>query len=137
MEETDHITHQGLVVNCHGELAVVDLIQPAECHKCTIREFCGVSDEERNRFELPLDDLQIGDHVRLEIKPKTGFKAVFWAYFFPFLLILSCILLGNYLGIREQWVGLMALGILIPYYFVLNRFRQHLKSELDLKVKKL
>ena len=137
MTGTEHISHEGIVTNRIGDKAIVHLIKPEECHSCRMKEFCGVTDEDRSRFEVPVQDLEIGDTIALELKPGIGFRALFWAYLFPFLLVLFVITVGSWWGLSEQWLGVLSLLVLPPYFLGLSRFKKELKSQLNLKVSKL
>ena len=137
MTHTEHISHEGIVTNRIGDKAIIHLIKPEECHSCSIKNFCGVTDEERSRFEVPGSNLEIGDAISLELRPGTGFKALFWAYLFPFLLILIVIIGGSLMNVPEKWLGIVSLLILPPYFLGLSKFKQRLKSQLNLKVSKL
>ncbi len=137
MTSVDHISHIGTVTHHQGDQAIVQLMQQEECHSCRMKYFCGVTDEERARFEIPVENLKVGDRVTLEISPHVGFKALFWAYLFPFLLILIILIGGALLGIAEQWSGLFSLLVLPPYFLTLSRYRKQLKSQLNLKVSRL
>lgn len=137
MQIEDHIVHQGFVTGVKNNVAHVQLFERTECHDCRIKEFCGVTDEDRSHFDVPQSNLRVGDEVVLDVKPSTGFKAMFWAYFFPFLLMLAILIIGQMAGIEDRWNGLMALIILIPYFFSLSRFKRLLKSQLHIEVTKL
>ena len=137
MTGTEQISHEGIVTNRIGDKAIIHLIKPEECHSCRMKEFCGVTDEDRSRFEVPVEDLEIGDTIALEVKPGIGFKALFWAYIIPFLLVVLVIAIGSWSGLPEQWLGVFSLLILPPYFFALSRFKHQLKSQLNLKVSKL
>ena len=89
------------------------------------------------RFEVPSENLELGDQVTLEIMPSTGFKATFWAYLLPFLLMLSVLVAGFLLRLSEELVGVMALLALLPYFLALAKYRKLLKSQMKLQVSKL
>ena len=133
----ESISHLGEVTQCKGDRAIVQLIQHEACHSCHIKEFCGKGEGKVVHFEVSQNNLSVGDQVSLQISPSIGFKALFWAYLFPFLLILIVIIGGSMLAIAEHWLGITALFILLPYFFGLSRFKRILKSQLNLQVKKL
>ncbi|MDH5609720.1 MAG: SoxR reducing system RseC family protein [Cyclobacteriaceae bacterium] len=137
MQQTKPINHTGIVSRCDASMATIRLLQEDECHSCHIKEFCGVSDDERSVYQVPAGDLRVGDRVVLQIGTSTGFKAMFWGYFSPFLLILFILIGGSVLSFPEEWTGLTALLALLPYFLVLSRFREKLKTQLQLNVVKL
>ncbi len=137
MEKGSSISHQGMVTNLIEDRAVIHILSEEACHTCHMKGFCGVDDAEQGRFEVPADDLEIGDAVSLEVIPSTGLKAVFWAYIMPFLLMVGAVAIGLYLHLSEELSGMIAIGVLPIYYFTLYLFNKQLKTEIRLKVHKL
>ena len=137
MTPQEPICKEGLVTNLAAGKAVVQMIAPESCHSCRIKAFCGVTDEERGRYEVPQGTLEIGDRVRLEILPGTGFKALYMAYLAPFVLMLAIVMIGTYLQAPEHWVGLLALAVLPVYYLALSLFKRQLNHQLRFKISKL
>lgn len=137
MKGNETITHQGLVTNTQNGHATIHLIQEAECHSCRMKEFCGVTDEDRNTFYITDQSLKVGDSVQVAIKPSTGFMAMFWAYFFPFLLIVGILIIGNILLWKEWKSGVIALASLVPYYLILVMIRHFFHKTLQLDITKI
>lgn len=137
MSTRETIAHTGFVTGIKNGRATVHLFQDAECHSCRMKDFCGVTDEERNTFIISGRSLKIGDNVQVAIKPSTGFLAMFWAYFFPFLLVFSIIILGNAGGWNEGISGILALVSLLPYYLILALVRRFFRQSIQLDIKKL
>ncbi|MFT6866917.1 MAG: positive regulator of sigma E activity [Cyclobacteriaceae bacterium] len=137
MQDQEQIAHEGIITNCFGNAALVHLIQAESCHSCHMKEFCGVDDQERSTFIVENNGYHVGDHVHLVISAARGLKATFWAYIFPFLLMLAVILIGTIYNFPESVLGLFALLLLIPYFLGLAKFRHKLKSGFQLKVTRL
>lgn len=79
---------------------------------------------------------EVGEEVQLHISQSAGTKAVFYAYVFPFLLVLTCLIIASeYYG--ELMAGLAAVGILIPYFIVLYLFRNKLKKTFRMRIEKI
>ena len=137
MNSIDSISHTGIVTNHIKDLAVIHLLSKEECSSCSMKGFCAPDDDDRSRFEVDRDDLEIGDQVSLEIKPGTGLKAMFWAYLLPFMLIFTVLAVALSLQLAEEWSGLLSLSVLIPYFLALYAFRNRLRAQVSLKVSKL
>lgn len=137
MHSDRSIAHKGLVVNRTDKKTVIQLLQPEQCHSCHIKGFCGVSDDDRFRFEVEEQDLDIGDTVSVEVSANSGYKATFWGYLFPFLLIISVLTTLLALGVSEAWAGLSALLVLLPYYAILATCKGIFKRSLPLEIHKL
>lgn len=137
MDTSDHIAHLGIVTGRSGLKAEIRLIQPASCHSCQIKEFCGVTDDERSRFEVSDSTLCIGDHVSVQVSPASGFKATFWAYIFPFCLMFAVIAAGTALRLPEAPLAAAALLLLVPYFLLLRVFRHHFARHIHLHISRL
>lgn len=131
------ISHQGLVTQKENDDVTIHLLQDGECHSCRMKDFCGVTDEDRNTFIVTNQALKVGDIVQVAVKPSTGFLAMFWAYFFPFILIVVLLLLGDFLGWEEWLSGSVALVSVVPYYLTLTAIRHFFKKSIQLDVHKL
>ncbi len=64
------------------------------------------------------------------MQTELGLKAVFWAYVFPFILMIVVLVVSS--NLFKEWIaGLLSLFVLIPYYFMLfvlkNSFRKAFK----------
>ncbi len=137
MNANEHIAHQGIVTHCTDQIATIQVIQADNCHSCQMKDYCGVDDEERNRFVVNNQGYQIGQQVNMEISSSSGLKATFWAYVFPFILMVLVIVIGSKIHIQESILGLIALVLLIPYFIILSLFRKSLKSGFQLKITRL
>ncbi len=137
MDSSDQIAHRGIVTNLVGDKAIIQLIQPGSCHSCSIKGFCGVEDDDRSRFEVSNAHYAIGDRVNVDVSPNSGFKATFWAYLFPFIMMFAVIAVGTSYGYNEGLLGGIALLLLIPYYLLLSAFKKYLTRHIHLHVKKL
>ena len=114
------IKHEGYVSNIENNLLTVSLKGNINCEGCKAQSACGVSESNDKEIEI-IDNIQgfkLNDTVDVVLEKSLGLKAVFWAYVFPFILIiLTLIITTNFL---KEWIaGLVSLFILIPYYFML------------------
>jgi len=137
MGSSETISHKGVVVEINARIATLFVQSNEECHSCTISEFCGQTDRERNTFYVPKNDLQKGDMVRLRIQPTTGTWAVFIAYIIPFLIILSLLIIGTFLGWKEWFSGSISLLALVPYFFLVYLTKRKFKKSLELEIEKI
>lgn len=64
-----------------------------------------------------------GQEVSVILKESMGIKALMYGYVWPFILVLFTLMLSFSITGNEVSSGLLALGILIPYYAVLYFFR--------------
>lgn len=127
MEEIDHI---GVVDRIEGDKVYVRVMQQSACAGCHAKGVCSSTDTKDHLIESSSKySLRVGDSVSVSGAKQQGLKAVFWAYVFPFLLILMVLIVGNSLILDEVISGLSALAILVPYFILLRIFRAKLESK--------
>ena len=114
------IKHEGYISNIENNLLTVSLKGNINCEGCKAQSACGVSESNDKEIEI-IDNIQgfkLNDTVDVVLEKSLGLKAVFWAYVFPFILIILTLIITT--KFLKEWIaGLVSLFILIPYYFLL------------------
>lgn len=132
------VMHQGIVSKISNNTITVSLNGNLHCEACNARSACGVSDTGSKEIEIndPGQSMKLNENVEVFLKKDLGLKAVFWAYVFPFLLLLVVLLLAS--EAYEEWVaGLLAIGVLIPYYLTLYALRKSIGNRFKVSVSKI
>lgn len=75
-----------------------------------------------------------GEEVTVIFQESQGFKALFYGYILPFLLVMITLIGMFSLSNNEIASGLLALGVLIPYYTTLYYFRHYLKKIFNFEI---
>lgn len=129
--------HTGTVSTVSGNSVIVSLDQIVHCETCAAKSACGVSDSRERKIEVlnTTATFRIHEPVKVVIKRDLGLKAVFWAYVFPFILLLTVLLTAS-LFLKEWVAGLLALGILLPYYFVLHQLNSFFRKKFSVSLLK-
>jgi sigma-E factor negative regulatory protein RseC len=70
-------------------------------------------------------------------KTSQGFKALFYGYVFPFMLIMAILIILTSLQFSEGLSGLISLSVLVPYYFVLYLTRNKIRKSFEFEIKPL
>ncbi len=128
---TKVITHTGIVSGFTRDAVLVRLSENIHCEGCRAKAVCGVADAPSKEIEVmlpggtgpfrgpsmgqPFKLPKLHDPVEVVLRKELGLKAVFWAYVFPFILVLLT-LLSSSLFLEEWQAGLLSLLVLIPYY---------------------
>lgn len=139
----DSVSHDGRVVEIGEETMSVEIVSQSACAACHARTACAISDEKIKVIEVPLDvhlmtaGLNVGDPVRVILKPTLGLKAVWLAYVVPLALLLASILIFSICGVKEIYVGLFSVIVVIFYYLVLSLFRNRLAKVFTFTVEKV
>jgi len=119
---TDHhsIRHVGTVSKISENTVTVRLNGNLNCSGCSSKSACGMAESESKEIELQNqgNTYKINESVELVLEKNLGLKAVIWAYIFPFILMLSTLLIAMAF-FSEPFSGLIALLVLIPYFAVL------------------
>lgn len=129
--------HSGIVSKMSDHSMIVSLSENVHCESCRAKGTCGVSDSVSKEIEVPISDVtyQLNETVSVQLKKQLGLQAVFWAYVFPFILVLSTLLVGS-VFLPEWLAGMLSLLILVPYYFGLYLLRNTFKKTFQISILK-
>jgi sigma-E factor negative regulatory protein RseC len=137
--------HLGAISKISNAVITVSLEGNINCEGCKAKAACGVSDSNSKEIEIvqPLSiqsnkdqNFQLNEQVELVMEEELGLKAVFWAYVFPFVLLISALLVAS-LFFAEWQAGLTALCILIPYYLLIHYLNPFFKKRFKVSIFKL
>ncbi len=139
MEVSACVAQKGTVEEIIDHRITVRILREAACGHCNASSFCNLSEIGERVIEASDDgtDFRIGEHVEVAVSRSMGNKAVILGYLLPFVLLISVLILLNALGLQEWMSGLISLGMLVPYYFVLYVFREKLKKKFTFKISKI
>lgn len=129
--------HSGIISKIAGQSIIVSLEQNIHCNSCRAKAACGISESETKEIEIinSNDYFKINERVEVVLKKALGFKAVFWAYVFPFILMFSTLIITS--SFLKEWIaGLLSLIVLIPYFLTLYLFKNSLKSVFKMSILK-
>lgn len=127
---TDAIKHGGIIKKIDNRFYYVSIVSQSACNGCSAKGVCNVSDLNEEVIEVPkgLDtDFKVGDKVHVAMRKELGTRAVMLGYFIPFLLIVFTLIISLNILDNQGLAGLLSVGILIPYYFLLYRSKDKLK----------
>ena len=133
----DAYIHSGIVSKMNGSSLIISLDDNVHCESCRAKGTCGISDSGSKEVEVPHtnDSFTLNEHVNVVLKKGLGLKAVFWAYIFPFLLMIATLIISSEFLI-EWKAGLLSLLILIPYYLLLYVLRNAFKKTFKISIVK-
>jgi sigma-E factor negative regulatory protein RseC len=130
--------HSGVISKITRGSVVVSLDKNLHCESCRAKGACGVSDSDTKEVEIadPGGQFILNEPVEVILRKHSGNMAVFWAYVFPFLLMLATLLTASLL--LSEWVaGLLSLLVLIPYYLLLRGLKDYFRKTLDMTLKRI
>lgn len=130
--------HSGVISKISRGSVIVSLDKNLHCESCKAKGACGVSDSTSKEVEVadPGGRFTLYEPVEVILRKHSGHKAVFWAYIFPFILMLSTLLASSLL--LSEWVaGLLSLLVLIPYYLLLHGLKDYFRKTLEMTLKRI
>ncbi|MBD0851712.1 SoxR reducing system RseC family protein [Maribacter arenosus] len=130
--------HSGVVSKKSGSSLIVSLDENVHCESCRAKGTCGISDSGSKEVVIsnPTDSFALNEHVNVILKKGLGLKAVFWAYIFPFLLVVLTLIIAS--AFLVEWMaGVLSLLILIPYYLLLYMLRNDFKKTFKISIVKI
>lgn len=130
--------HAGKISKIGRNSIIVSLKDNVHCESCRAKGTCGVADSGSKEIEIQRSEtsFQLHENVNVVLKKELGLKAVFWAYVFPFMLMLLTLLITS--GFLKEWIaGLLSLSILLPYYAILYVLKDVLKESFKISILKI
>lgn len=133
------IHHKGLVKSINTDSMVVSIMNASACSGCHAKGACGLSDIKEKEIEINniSEEYHLGEMVNVSFEEHNGFKALFYGYMLPFLLVLAVLLLLSMLQQSEIVVGISSLFVVVPYYIILYFFRDTIKQKFNFQVEKI
>ena len=128
-EKSPNITHPGTIQNIEGNKIYVKILAQSACSTCHAKGSCSVSDMTDKIIEIisfSSDQYKTGDKVTVSMKQSLGNRAIFFAYFLPFLCLFACLIILLAITNNELLAGLVSVGILVPYYAGLYLLRDRM-----------
>jgi len=132
------VKHEGVVSKISNDVVTIALKGNVNCEGCKAKAACGVSESNDKEIEVfnSTQSLKLNENVEVLLKRNLGLKAVFWAYVFPFIIMLTVLLIASTLF--AEWIaGLLAIAVLAPYYFTLYLLKNSFKKSFKLSILKM
>ena len=136
-EENVYI-HSGVISQINRGSVMVSLDKNVHCETCHAKGACGVSDSAAKEIEV-VDagrTYTLNEPVEVVLRKNLGHKAVFWAYVFPFILMILTLLTASFF-VTEWIAGLLSLIILIPYYLLMHGLKGYFKRTFDISIQRI
>ncbi len=138
IQTSRYIEHAGVVRHTQNDHVTVSIVSQSACAACHAKGQCSVLDQKEKTVDvtIPNHNYQVGEEVNVLMIRSQGFKALFLGYILPFLVLMVTLLLVTEITGKEGLAGLMALGILLPYYLVLFLTRDNIKKSFSFVIQK-
>ena len=135
---SNKIKHAGVIDSIEEGCVKVRILQSSACSGCKVASHCNASETKEKMIEIPTSQSllhQVGDSVTIVADSSVGFRASFYGYILPLILMVVTLIAVLQMTQSEGMAALSALGILVPYYLILYLLRNQLKSKLTFEIK--
>ncbi len=137
LKETE-ISHFGTIESIINKTINIRIVSSASCVSCSSKSSCSAGDMEEKIVEVALTDdmnYKVGDTVRVVLNQSVGLKAVMLGYIYPFLVMFVSLIIMVNITDNQGLAGLIALGMLVPYYSILYITRRRQKDIFNFRIK--
>lgn len=132
------ISHRGIITEIESDVIRVSIIAESACASCHAKGFCSAADQKEKVIEArkpKSNSFKVGDNVLVTMKKVLGLQAVFYGYFFPFILLIITLLSTYEITGNQAIAGALCLLVLVPYYLTLYLMKEKLKSKFEFEIK--
>lgn len=125
------LIEEGIVIASEKGFADIEILDSANCEKCSAKIICKPGDSDRKRIKV-IDpyDVMLGDFVKISIEGFQLVKVSFLLYGVPLILLIASLLIFlNYFLMDELTAFLFSIGFTAIYFFVVYKFRGSISEE--------
>lgn len=125
------------VVGINGKMLQAMVQNRSACHGCCLQAQCASTECRKKLIEIPIQNpskYQQGQKITVSLQETSGWKAVFYAYILPLLLVLTVLGLARFITENEILAGTYAFLSIFPYYLLLFFFRKHFQKQIRFKI---
>jgi len=133
------IEHEGIIEKISGNKITVRISQQSACSTCHAQGACMAADSKEKRLDITdfSGRFSENERVMIEGKESMGYKAVFWAFVLPLIiLIVMLVLTTTVWHLNETEAAISSMIALTPYYFLLYLLRNKMANSFRFSIKK-
>lgn len=130
------ITHRGIVDSVEDAIVKVRILQTSACASCKVAGHCNAAESKVKFVDVyrPANGLKVGDEVTVCASRNVISRAMTLAFALPLGLLVVTLLSTLLLTDDEGLSGLLALGILVPYYAGLWLFKERIGRQISFQL---
>ena len=132
------IEHKGVIASISGNKLSIKILQESACSSCHAKGACMAADSKEKMVDITdfTGKYKINDSVIIEGKESMGYKAVFWAFVIPLLiLVLTIVLATSVWKLGEMEAAITSIITLAPYYVILYLLRNKMANSFKFTIK--
>lgn len=134
------IEHEGIIRSINGNQFTILISQNSACSECHAKSACMAADTKEKMINVVDNSGQfkLNEQVMLSGKTSIGYKAIWWAFVIPLILIITVIIASTSIWhTSELHAALLSMTALFPYYIFLYIVRSKMGEKLAFTIKKL
>jgi positive regulator of sigma E activity len=149
------ISHEGVVKEITPNAIKVTIVSKSACAGCHAKGFCSASEMQEKVIEIkrpksPVgsghagadaqaqeEEYRVGESVSVNMEQKQGNKAVWIVYAIPGIILLILLLSLQRFVTNELYLGLIVLGAIALYFFILYLLRGRVGRGFHFTISKL
>lgn len=131
------ISHTGVIERIEGGSMKVRIVQTSACAACKVASHCNAAESKVkivDVFGCDTTNYSTGQEVTVWASKDVANKALLLGFGVPFLLLVSVLMIALRLTASEGVAALVALGSLVPYYFVLWLLRDRIQRGISFQI---
>lgn len=125
----DKIRHAGVVCAVSDGKVSVRILQSSACEMCKAASYCHASESKEKVVDVATSlasSYQVGDSVVVSMEPGQGYRAGFYAYLLPLVLVVLTLFVSLAAVGSEGLAACLSLAVLLPYYAILYLCRKRM-----------
>lgn len=131
------ISHTGVIERIEGGSMKVRIVQTSACAACKVASHCNAAESKVkivDVFGCDTTNYSTGQEVTVWASKDVANKALLLGFGVPFLLLVCVLMIALRLTASEGVAALVALGSLVPYYFVLWLLRDRIQRGISFQI---
>ncbi len=131
------ISHSGVVESVLEGCVKVRIVQTSACAACKVASHCNAAESKVKIVDVFCSDTAkyaAGQEVTVWASKDVANKALLLGFGVPFLLLVCVLMIALKLVSDEGIAALIALGSLVPYYFVLWLLRDRIQQQISFHI---
>jgi len=132
------ISHTGTIKSINNQDLIVKIISETACSSCHAKGACSSAEQAEKEIEIRHSEgnFTVGEQVLVVTSDNQGYRALFYAYILPLILLVSSLIILVPIFNNEAKAALISILCLIPYYLLLWLLRSRIRDSFHFTVQK-
>ncbi len=136
--EFDSVRQLGVITDENEDTYFVKISVQSACQSCHANNLCHLTEVRDKIIEIAKignPEHVTGDEVEIRMEKSLGTKAVILGYLLPFIILIAALFTFHNIVNSDGLTGLISIGVLIPYYFILYAFRKRIRNSFIFRIR--